>query len=237
MPASAHPWLPGVHRSQAAEEPELYEVENDAVDPDRLLESAMWTIAPWSGATLVDLGCGSGYHLPRFAEAARHVIGVEPQPELRLSAMRRVADEDLVNVSVLLGAAEQIPLADASVDVVHARFAYFMGAECAPGIAEVRRVLRPGGTFFVIENDYREGSFADWLRRSWRPDFDAEADDAFWADQGLCCTPVASRWRFSRRSDLEAVVRMEFGPYADTLLADHEGLTVDYHYRLLHLTL
>jgi hypothetical protein len=39
MRASAHPWLPGVHPSQAADDPELYDVENDAADPDRLLEA------------------------------------------------------------------------------------------------------------------------------------------------------------------------------------------------------
>lgn len=100
----------------------------------------------------------------------------------------------------------------------------------------MRRLLRPGGTFIVIENDYREGQFAEWLRRSWRANFDADADDAFWHDQGFSCTPIASHWRFTRRRDLEAVVQMEFRQYADALLADHEGLTVDYRYRLLHLT-
>lgn len=236
MRESAHPWLPGVHPSQASHDPSLYDVENDAVDPDRLLEAAMWAIAPWAEATVLDLGCGTGYHLPRFAHSARHVIGVEPQAELRLRAMRRVVAAELPNVSMLLGAAEQVPLADHSVDVVHARFAYFMGAECQPGITEVRRLLRPGGTFFVIENDHRQGRFAEWLRRSWHPDFDADADDAFWRGQGFSCTPVASQWRFTRRDDLEAVVRMEFRQHADALLADHEGLTVDYRYRLLHLT-
>ncbi len=236
MRPSAHPWLPGVHPSQAADEPDLYDVENDAVDPGRLIESAMWAIAPWTDRIVLDLGCGTGYHLPRFAEAARHVIGVEPHAGLRLRAMRRVVDEGLSNASVLLGAAEAVPLGDHSVDIVHARFAFFMGPECAPGIAEVRRLLRPGGTFFVIENDYREGRFADWLRRSWRPGFDADADDAFWRDQGFGCTSIPSEWRFTRRRDLEAVVRLEFRQYADALLAEHEGLNVDYRYRLLHRT-
>lgn len=46
MATSAHPWLPGVHASQAGDDPELYDVDNGAVDPDGLLDKAMWTIAP-----------------------------------------------------------------------------------------------------------------------------------------------------------------------------------------------
>ncbi len=236
MKRSVHPWLPGVHPSQAAGDPELYDAENAAVDPERRLEAAMWRIAPWGDATVLDLGCGTGFHLPRFAEAARHAIGVEPEPGLRRRSMQRVLTLGLDNVSVLLGAAAAVPLADDSVDLVHARFAYFMGSDCDPGIAEVSRVLRPGGTFFVIENDYRRGLFAEWLRRSWFPDFDADADDAFWRDRRFDRTPVHSAWQFTTRSDLEAVVQMEFGPHAEALLAGHQGRTVDYRYRLLHRT-
>jgi hypothetical protein len=46
---SAHQWLPGVHPSQAADNPDLYDVENDAADPDRLLEAAMWAIGVLAG--------------------------------------------------------------------------------------------------------------------------------------------------------------------------------------------
>lgn len=233
---SVHPWLPGVHPSQLHDDPDCYELENDAVDPEQRLEAAMSSIAQWRDKTFLDLGCGTGYHLPRFAADARHVIGVEPRGSLRRRAMTRVVEAGLDNVSVLMGAAELVPLPDRSLDIVHARFAYFMGPDCAPGITEVRRVLAPGGTFFVIENDLRTGEFADWLRRSWRPDPDADADDAFWAGQGFTPTPVTSEWRFDSRADLEAVVRLEFRQHADALLAGHEGTTVDYNYRLLHLT-
>src|SRR3954449_194437 len=98
--------------------PDLYEIENRALDPQGLVLAAMRDLAPWAGRTLVDLGCGSGFWLPGYADEAAEGIGVEPDPAL----VPRGAARD-PRVRVLAGSAESIPLPDASVDVVHARFA------------------------------------------------------------------------------------------------------------------
>ena len=121
--------------------PDLYELENRAMDPDHLVLDAMRDLAPWAGKTLLDLGCGSGYWLPGYAARAAAVIGVEPDPALVALAAARDS-----RVRVLAGSAEHIPLPDASVDVAHARFAYFWPPRCAAGLAEVLRVLTPGGS-------------------------------------------------------------------------------------------
>jgi predicted RNA methylase len=62
------------------EAPDVYEIENRGVDRDRVIESAMREIADWAGGDVVDIGCGTGYHLPLFAATARSVLGVEPHP-------------------------------------------------------------------------------------------------------------------------------------------------------------
>lgn len=62
--------------------PDLYELENRAIDPDGVVLAAMRELAPWANRALVDLGCGSGYWLPGYAEEAGAVIGVEPDPAL-----------------------------------------------------------------------------------------------------------------------------------------------------------
>lgn len=45
--------------------PDLYELENAAIDHEGSLWSALTAAAPWTGKTILDLGCGSGYWLPR----------------------------------------------------------------------------------------------------------------------------------------------------------------------------
>jgi ubiquinone/menaquinone biosynthesis C-methylase UbiE len=230
-------WLPGVHPAPNIQEhPELYEIENRAADPDRRIERVMWELAPWSGEVVLDVGAGTGFHLERFAQQARHVLAVEPDDRSRLMAMRRVADLGLERVSVLTGSAERLLLADRSVGLAHARFAYFFGPGCEPGLAELARVLRPGGTAFVVDNDWRSGTFASWLARSaWCSWADPDRIEGFWRDQGFASVRVESEWRFQRREDLEAVLGVEFPPLlAEELRREHPGTSVDVHYRIYH---
>jgi SAM-dependent methyltransferase len=207
--------------------PDLYEIENRAIDPDGLVLDAMRRLAPWAGKTLVDLGCGSGYWLPGYADEAAEVIGVEPDPELLPLAAARDA-----RARVLPGSAEHIPLADASVDVVHARFAYFWPPHCEAGRTEVLRVLKPGGSLIVVDNDQRAGDFAGLLRARYYSVPDAV--DAWWAERGASRTEVMSQWRFGSRGDFEDVLRLEFpGEVADGWLASHPGvMSLTYGYVL-----
>lgn len=226
--------LPGVHASPNIQRaPDLYELENRAADPDQHIERAMQARADWTGKTVLDLGAGTGYHIPRFQQA-EHVFAVEPHDASRLLAMQRIAQLGLQNVSILKGSAEYIPLRDQSVDVCHARFAYFFAPDCLPGLRELGRVIRPGGTAFIIENDLEEGTFAEWLRQSpYYKQASAAEVRQFWSEQGFREQSIPSEWRFERREDLEKVVRLEFGDaLAEKLLALHEGLRVSYHYKL-----
>ena len=206
--------------------PATYELENHAVDPARVIETAMGSIADWSGRTMLDLGCGTGFHLPRWAETAAHTIGVEPHPDLAAIARRRV--RRLHGVAVHVGTAQSLPLPDASVDVVHARWAYFFGPGCEPGLVELDRVVRRGGTAFVIDNDATRSTFGSWLRRGY-PDRDPVPIEAFWTGRGWRRTPLDICWEFTTREDFESVVGIEFDPVtADAILAEHPGTSVDY---------
>jgi len=210
--------------------PDLYELENRAIDPDGLVLAAMRDLAPWAGQVLVDLGCGSGYWLPGYAAEAGAAIGVEPDPALLALAAARDR-----RARVLPGSAEHLPLGDASVDVVHARFAYFWPPGCAAGLAEVLRVLKPGGALVVVDNDQRAGEFAGLLRAAANTALGrADVTDAWWAARGASRTEVMSRWQFSSRGDFEAVLRLEFpGGVADRWLADHpDVLGLSYGYVL-----
>jgi SAM-dependent methyltransferase len=189
--------------------PDVYEIENRGIDPDGHVPAAMGRLAPWNGRTVLDLGCGTGFWLPGYAGEAGRVIGVEPDPVLRAKAAARTSD--LPNVQVLPGSAEHLPLADRSVDVAHARFAYFLDPGGDAGLAEVMRVLTPGGSLVVVDNDYRWGQFAALLAAGSKqpPQETADAIDAWWRQRGATRHEVRSQWRFANRADLAAVLNIE----------------------------
>jgi ubiquinone/menaquinone biosynthesis C-methylase UbiE len=154
------------------------------------------------------------------------VVGVEPHPDLLALARRRT--RALPSVTVHQGTAQALPLPEASVDVVHARWAYFFGPGCEPGLAELSRVVRRGGAALVVDNDPTRSTFGGWFRRGY-PDVDPTAVERFWSTHGWTRTPVDMGWRFSSRADLESVVRIEFDEAtAEAVLAEHSGTEVDY---------
>ncbi|WP_238384652.1 class I SAM-dependent methyltransferase [Segeticoccus rhizosphaerae] len=233
-PAQAAPKEAAVPSPNIWNSPDVYEIENRGVDPDGAILAAMRSVHGWSGRRVLDLGCGSGFHLPLFAADAATVVGVEPHPPLVARARERV--RDLPSVEVRAGAAQDVPLPDASVDIVHARWAYFFGPGCEPGLAEVERVLAPGGTAYVIDNDATRSTFGSWFLRAW-PAYDPVAVERFWARHGWSRERVDMRWAFGSREDFEAVVRIEFSPaVADWILAHHDGAGVDYAVNLWHRT-
>lgn len=196
-----------VRAPNQADDPASYELENAAIDPDGVLAAALWAAAPWDDRDVLDLGCGSGFWLPTYTERARSVTGVEPDTSLLPLAEARDPA-----ARVLHGSAEHIPLPDGSVDVVHARFAYFFPPGCDAGLAEVRRVLRPGGALVVIDNDHRWGEFAALLAASFwaAPQGEAATKDQWWADRGGIRQEVRSSWRCPDPGSLAAVLRLEF---------------------------
>lgn len=231
--------------------PEVYELENLAFDPDGAVWEAMASVRSWAGADVLDIGCGSGFHLPIFARTARSTLGIEPHPPLVAAARRRVRSGNIPvhrghGISPLLqgeggsppevrdGTAQELPVADASIDVAHARWAYFFGPGCEPGLAELSRVMRRAGVAFILDNDATLSTFGSWFRR-WLPRYDPAAVERFWARQGFTRVPILTRWEFTSPEDLARVVRIEFSPeHADRVLAelhDTHGpatTTVDY---------
>ena len=227
--------LPGVVPSPNVwGSPDTYELENLAVDRGGRIEAVLRRVHDWAGLDVLDVGCGTGFHLPRFAATAASVTGVEPHPPLLRRALARVRGLD--GVRVLHGSAAALPLPDAAVDVVHARWAYFFGPGCEPGLAELDRVVRRGGTAFVVDNDATTSTFGGWFRRS-LPGYDPDAVDRFFARRGWAAERLQVAWEFERREDFEAVVRIEFAPrLAEEVIAAHRGTSVDYAVVVRHRT-
>ena len=218
--------------------PDVYEIENEALAQAGHVLDAMRALAPWAGKTILDLGCGTGFWLSRYAGQAARVIGIEPDPAVRAAAERTA--QDLPGTEVRAGSAEHTGLPDHSVDVVHARFAYFFPPGTDAGLAEALRVLRPGGTLIMVDNDYRWGEFAGLLAAaSSRPTRAVAADvDAWWRARGATRHEVRSDWQFARHADLAAVLSIEFPErVVRDWLARHPAATgLTYGYVLFAVT-
>ncbi len=104
--------------------------------------------------TIVDIGTGPGALL--IAVAARcptaTIIGIDPAEQMRAAAARRLARANLADrVVVMAGAAESLPLPDASVDLVVSSLSSHHWSEPATAIRELLRVLRPGGRALIYD--------------------------------------------------------------------------------------
>lgn len=210
--------------------PDLYEQENCAQDIDGAIWQVLGEVCPWDGRHVVDIGCGAGFHLPRFALTAAAVTGVEPHAGLVTRAQRRVAD--LPHVTVHMGLAQQTELPDASADVLHARTAYFFGPGCEPGLREADRVLRPGGVLAIVDLDGTASPYGDWMCAD-LPRYDPAAVQAFFDRSGFTTRRVDTVWRFEDRATLEAVLGIEFSPsVAARAIAATVDLTIAVRYRV-----
>ena len=126
-------------------------------------EAVDWLLAPtdtWVARDVLDLGAGTGKLTTRLVERGLQVIAVDPIAEML--EMLRTA---LPDTPALLGSAEQIPLPDNAVDaVLVAQAWHWFDPERA--VAEIARVLRPGGRLGVLWNtrDERSGWVKDFGR-------------------------------------------------------------------------
>lgn len=195
--------------------PEVYERLNRAADPDGLVLAALdELLAPPSPVPLaVDVGCGSGFHLPALAHRARTVVGVEPHPGLVELARRRVARALLTTrVDVRVGVAAALPVASSSVDLLFSHWAYFFGPGCEPGLVEAHRVLVDGGLQVAVDLDVaaRHG-YARWFAAS-GSEVRARPGLTFFTGRGWQERRLPVVWSFASRDDLAAVLRIEFPP-------------------------
>ncbi len=114
--------------------------------------AAVDRVAPGPGDRLLDVGCGLGAALERAASMGAEVAGIDPSPPMVDRARRRVP-----TATIEVGSAEDIPFPDGAFTVVLAVATYHHWADRAAGLAEIRRVLAPGGRFLLVEQKLKRG--------------------------------------------------------------------------------
>lgn len=162
------------------------------------------------GTRVLDLAAGTGKLTRLLAPTGAELVAVEPVP-----AMRAVLVDAVPAADVLDGVAEAIPLPDASVDAVTVAQA-FHWFDAPAALAEITRVLRPGGGLGLVWNVRDES--VPWVRRfteitversggtPYRRDYTFQHwQDELAAVGGL--TPLETRrFRFDQEVDVELVV-------------------------------
>ncbi len=105
------------------------------------------------GSRVADIGAGRGYFAIAAAEEAGEkgmVYAVEPDPERNRAISERAGKAGLSNMRVLEAKVEDLrEIEDGSVDVAFSMYSLHHFESLERGLAEIRRVLRPGGTFYV----------------------------------------------------------------------------------------
>jgi ubiquinone/menaquinone biosynthesis C-methylase UbiE len=114
--------------------------------PKELIDRVVHELELTADATVLDVGAGTGKLTRDLVSRARLVYAVEPD-----DAMRAVLEEVVPEAEALAGRAEAIPLADESVDAVFTAEAFHWYASDET-VAEIARVLRPGGGFAIFWN-------------------------------------------------------------------------------------
>lgn len=124
------------------------------------------------GANVVDLGCGEGQHSIRLAEQFGVAVhGIDPVPrhmELANQGLDEAVKRDPALSQLVrfeLGAAESLPIDDASIDLIWCREVLYHIGSLDKAFAECRRVLRTGGYMLIYHNfetDRLEPREAEW---------------------------------------------------------------------------
>lgn len=142
----------------------LYARASAAAEGRGLAEQRRELLAGLRGR-VVEVGAGNGLNFAHYPAGVSEVVAVEPEPYLRRRAVAAAA-RAAVDIRVVDGVAEELPLPDASVDAAVASLVLCSVRDPGRAVAELLRVVRPGGELRFNEHVVSERPARARLQRA-----------------------------------------------------------------------
>ncbi|MGH9663133.1 MAG: class I SAM-dependent methyltransferase [Bryobacteraceae bacterium] len=163
-------YLPAAGRNWALP---LYDPLVKALGGDSARKSLIDQADPQPGHRILDIGCGTGTlaTLIKRLHPGVDVVGLDPDPKA-LARARKKAGRTGVSIQLDQGYSDELPYPDASFDRVFSSFMFhhLQAEDREKTLREVRRVLKDGGSFHMLDFARKEahnaGGFARWLHSS-----------------------------------------------------------------------
>jgi SAM-dependent methyltransferase len=134
-----------------------------SADVRRRRALATEALAARAGERILDVGCGPGFFVAELSDTVGpegHIVGVDPSAPMLANASRRT--EGRRNVTLLAGNATELPVPDRSFDAALSVQVFEYVDDVGAALAELVRVLRPGGRAVIWD--------IDWSTVSWFSD-------------------------------------------------------------------
>jgi arsenite methyltransferase len=128
---------------------------------EEMRDDAIGRIRLPAGAVVADIGTGTGFFAAGLVPVAGRVIGIDESPEMLAVARRNLAP--FRNVEFIESPGASLPLPDGFLDAVFANMYLHHAPDPAAAVAEMARVLKPGGALVITDADEHDQA---WMREA-----------------------------------------------------------------------
>jgi SAM-dependent methyltransferase len=216
-------------------DPALHARLGEVIDPDRKVLAALERIVPLAGKRIADVGTGIGHYPMLLARHTGRTYGIESDPDLLGAARERADAAHQPNLRIVEGGLDALPLRNGAVDVVLCGLIE-PNDDSLPAIAELMRVIRPGGRLIVI-GYYGRDQVASLLD----PEVVAQAFEAtqrrtgWWLKHGFKIKVVHTRLDISDLATAMELLPRLYGERARAFLMGQHPASLTLKLGLYHL--
>jgi ubiquinone/menaquinone biosynthesis C-methylase UbiE len=216
------------HREIYAKHADQYELLVSREDYESNISRALGKITSFEAKDVVELGTGTGRLARLLAPAAKSIHAMDASPKMLQVAAEKLSKGGFQNWNVVAADHRNLPLADHSADIVISGWSivYLVVwyestwmSELAKGLAEMKRILRPGSNIIILEtlgtghtSPHPPDNLLDYF--------------AFLEQEGFSSSWIRTDYRFESRQEAEEIVSGFYGDEMVDGLVENESVTL-----------